>query len=65
MVQVDQWLETCWNEFEVPVQALEASSGKQSVIGEAKRHLLAFLATADARLSSRYETVVSVGLKLL
>lgn len=51
--KVDQWLETCWNEFEVPALALVAGTGNQSVIGEAKRHLLSFLATVNARLATR------------
>lgn len=50
--QVDQWLETCWNELEVPAQALEAATGNQAVIAEAKRHLLSFLATANSKLAT-------------
>ena len=52
--QVDQWLETCWMEFEVPLQALHAAPANPSVIAEAKRHLLSFLAVANARLSTRF-----------
>lgn len=53
-LQVDQWLDTCWNDFEVPVQAMAAASGNQGVIGEAKRHSLAFLAAANACLEKRW-----------
>ena len=51
--KVDQWLETSWNELEVPAQALAVASGNQAVIAEAKRHLLSFLATANDKLSTR------------
>lgn len=50
---MDQWLETSWNELEVPAQALAAASGNQAVIAEAKRHLLSFLATANDKLAAR------------
>lgn len=53
-LQVDQWLDSCWNDFEVPVQAMAAACGNQGVIGEAKRHSLAFLAAANACLEKRY-----------
>ncbi len=52
-IQVDQWLETCWHELEVPTQALEEASGNQAVIAEAKRHLLSFLTTANEKLATR------------
>lgn len=51
---MDQWLETCWKELEVPAQALAAAQGNQAVIAEAKRHLLAFLSTANDKLATRY-----------
>ncbi|CBJ25847.1 Asparaginyl-tRNA Synthetase [Ectocarpus siliculosus] len=66
--QADQWLETCWKELEVPAQALAAASGNQAVIAEAKRHLLSFLATANATLSTstflvgERTTIADVGL---
>lgn len=50
---MDQWLETCWHELEVPTHALEAASGNQAVIAESKRHLLSFLTTANEKLATR------------
>lgn len=35
------------------MQALTAATGNQSVIGEAKRHLMSFLATVNVRLATR------------
>lgn len=37
----------------MPAQALAAASGNQAVIAEAKRHVLSFLATANAKLATR------------
>lgn len=51
--QVDQWLDACWNDFEVPVEAMAVAVGNQAVIGEAKRHALSFLSAVNARLETR------------
>ncbi|CAM9649804.1 unnamed protein product, partial [Choristocarpus tenellus] len=50
---VDQWLETCWHEFEVPVEAIALAAGNSAVITESKHHLLAFLAIANTRLAQK------------
>ncbi|CAM9660004.1 unnamed protein product, partial [Discosporangium mesarthrocarpum] len=50
---VDQWLDMCWHEFEVPMLAVAQASGNATVMAEVKKHLLSFLRVADSILAEK------------